>query len=70
MQLLDVDGAKYDKWSEGHVAAKMTASQVKEKLQSIWNNTVGVAMKIIALFWFGAHCFVFCFGGFLLNCES
>lgn len=52
--------------SEGRAAAKATASPVKEKLQSIWNDVVGVAMKIIALLWFGALCFIVSvLGGFI-----
>lgn len=51
--------------SAGHAAASQ-----REELRDIGIDTVGVAIRRIALFWFGVHCFGFCFGGFLLNCDS
>lgn len=62
--LLNVDGAKLEKCGS---CGSFTA---REELWDIWNDTVGVAMRRIALFWFGAHCFGFCLGGFLLNCDT
>lgn len=62
--LFRVDGAKLEKCrSCGSFIAR-------EELRDVWNDIVGVAMRRIALFWFGARCFGFCFGGFLLNCDS
>lgn len=62
--LLRVDGAKLEKrTSRGSFTAR-------RELRDVWNDTVGVAMRRIALFWFGVHGSGFCFGGFLLNCDS